>query len=292
VQGPSRASTRPQVPAQCRPTPSLKRARSPLANAAANASGDLHGPLVLAAVVGDAHGKWRKEFAYKVWGVAAREQLQCLRRGIAGVAADSGCVGDTVGPLSLHGFMVIRSWSWLGDHHHDSLQTHAMKEALGHKHQRSSNIQHLEHKVVCAAALDRPLSLDDKKDAPLLEQCLKLTVASKFLVAARPGTRAGPPDIVNGFQALKTRWQPHLAKDKPVCIWKLWTLLAQHIVHGDWTIDVTAVTPRAHADHWRPPFFSAAEDLDCNATQGLQLGCEGRAATGGGSQGPGGRRAT
>jgi hypothetical protein len=251
VQGPSRESTRPPVPAQGRPPPSRKRP-CPAASGARVSGELLQGPLILAAVVGVADGRWQKEFACKKSGAAARKQLDGLRRGIPGVAADAHCVVDNVGPLSLHGFMIIRSWSWLGVHPQASPQTQAMKVCLHNTHQRSTNIQHLEHRIVTAAALDRPVSLDQTEDdAALLEQCINLTASSKFTVA---GARSGSTgSIVHGFQALKTRWQPHLAQDKKPHVWKIWTELAHHIVRGAWTIDVTAVVPRLHASHWMTP---------------------------------------
>ena len=233
-----------------------KRPRTLAVSAGASASGDnssKEGRLILAAVVGLPDGRWKQEFADQKSGANAREQLHGLRRGIAGGSSDivEHCVGHNAGSLSLHGFMIIRSWSWVSGSTTLSPQTLGMMTCLQHKHKRSNHIEHLEHRIVTAAALDHPIALTKSEDAPLSALCTNLTSASKFTVSA---TASGiGVSIVNGFQALQERWQRHLRNDKTVHIWEIWTLLAHHIVHGDWHTDVTAVVPRLACTHWRPP---------------------------------------
>ena len=251
-----------QLPSHCPPAShcpqslslsSKKRPRTLAVSADASAGGEHEGRLILAAVVGVPDGRWKQEFENTKSGADAREQLCGLQRGIARSSNDivEQCVGHNVGSLSLHGFMIIRSWSWVCGSETLSPQTLGMMTCLQHKHKRSSHIEYLEHRIVTAAALDHPIALTKSEDTPLSALCINLTSASKFTVSAT-GSGFGV-SIVNGFQALQERWQRHLRKEKTVHIWEIWTLLAHHIVHGDWHTDVTAVVPRLARTHWRPP---------------------------------------
>ena len=216
---------------------------------------DRQGRLVLAAVVGVPDGRWKREFEKPKSGLAAREQLLCLQRGIVAESSSvEHCVGQNAGSLSLHGFMIIRSWAWRNV---GSLcpQTLAMITCLNDKHKRSNNIQHLEHRIVAAARLDHPLKLSASGDTPLSALCINLTSDSQFTLSKTASGSGGA--VVSGFRALQHRWQRHLRNDKTVHIWEIWTLLAHHIVHGDWHTDVTAVVPRLAATQWRPPVLPA-----------------------------------
>jgi hypothetical protein len=240
---------------ESRPASGGKRPRTLPLSAGGNVDSDRQGRLILAAVVGVPDGRWKREFEEPKSGANAREQLLCLQRGIV---ADSSSVehrvGQNVGSLSLHGFMIIRSWAWRNV---GSLcpQTLAMITCLNDKHKRSNNIEHLEHRIVTAARLDHPLTLSASGDTPLSALCINLTSDSQFTLSKTASGIGG--STVTGFQALQQRWQRHLRNDKTVHIWEIWTLLAHHIVQGDWRTDLTAVVPRLAATQWRPPVLPA-----------------------------------
>jgi hypothetical protein len=243
-------SNRPPA-SHCPQSLSVARKR-PRTSAGAKTSGE--GRLIMAAVVGMPHGRWKHEFEDLTSGANAREQLHGLERGFSSDIVEH-CVGHNVGSLSLHGFMIIRSWSWVCTSETLSPQTLGMMTCLQHKHKRSNNLELLEHRIVIAAALDHPIALTKSGDTPLSALCINLTSASKFTLSNTASGIGG--SIVNGFQALQERWQRHLRNDKTVHIWEIWTLLANHIVHGDWHTDVTAVVPRLARTHWRPPVLPA-----------------------------------
>jgi hypothetical protein len=235
-------------------------------NVAASADGEqpLAGPLIIAAVIGHPLGRWGELCATEH---ASGAQSVLLEGPAVATGSDTGnspCE-DTKGLPALHGFMLVRSWQWSSSRQtSSSAQEERMTSVLQQIHHKSTHLEILKHDIVSVAALPEPL-LVEQLDLSRLPSGLGDKLADKakdstFTVIRHCCTSTGHC-VLNGFANLRTHWAGSVATGEPVYMWPLCTQLANHIVHGHWKVDLSAVPPRLDQKFWRAPVQPSVRQL-------------------------------
>ena len=223
----------------------------------------LAGPLIIAAVIGHPLGRWGELCAPKsASGAQSVLEAPDVATGRDTVNSPSE---DTKRLPALHGFMVVRSWQWSSSRQtSSSSQEELMTSVLQQIHHKSTNLEILKHDVVSVAALPEPL-LVEQLDLSRLPAGLGSKLADKakdstFTVIRHCSTSTGHCEL-NGFVNLRAHWAGTVAMGEPVYVWPLCTQLANHIVHGHWKVDLSAVPPRLDHKFWRVPVQPSVRQL-------------------------------
>jgi hypothetical protein len=226
------------------------------------------GPLIVAVVVGQEHGRWRSDFnAQHPLARGALELLDC--------ATASGAPATPTGDGPLHadetsrllGFVLLRSWHFVRDAPM-SQQSDAMAKLLAHRHSSCSVIGYIEHAVVSAARLANPLSMPHHWErfspAHVALQCVALASSARSCITAPVAPFNGATTVEtnsNGMEDLLAHWRRLLPKKHRTCLWPLWFPLADAFVQGRWAVDVSVVLGKNKCGSWCPEVFPSRRQL-------------------------------
>ena len=221
-------------------------------------------PLVIAAVILVIHwvggGNCAPEYASGAQSVLLEGPAVATGRD----TGNSHCE-DTKGLPALHGFMVVRPWQWSSPRQTSSFaHEERMTSVLQQIRHKSTHLEILKHDVVSVAPLPE-LLLAEQLDLSRLLSGLGSKLADKakdsaFTVIRHCSTSTCHCEL-NGFANLRTHWAGTVATGEPVYVWPLCTQLANHIVHGHWEVDLSAVLPRLDRKFWRAPVQPSVRQL-------------------------------
>ena len=222
-----------------------------------------NGPPVIAAIVGVPEGRWASEFTATSY--PSKPAMMALKSAWTHAASDVSKFplhveiswSDGQSPM-LFGFAVLTSWAICDGH----VTSHAniMMALLHHKYRKCQGIEFLEHSVLHCAFMHRPLPVNvDELGSESTRDKYKDIVQNAQFVVGKPG--AIGKTIVNTFPNLMERWAAEYTCASNIYVWPFWWPLAQLVLTGHWSLDVTAIVPRMTKKVWMPPVLPPRAEL-------------------------------
>ena len=206
---------------------------------------DRIGPPIIVAVIGTPDGRWSEFADGNSHYVGFRDAWIC-----AALKAFS-CFGQlqASGRSWLLGFAVVQAWEF--KQHSDVDIGMLMRKCLSHKHRRSKSLHFLEHAVIDATSLVKPV--------PIVSDAYSMT-ASEFAVilAGRVGSAfcqstTSSLGCLLSVRLVISEWSKHHDIPAKVHVWPANLLPAAALCSGTLRADVSALVPRDCVDLWHPP---------------------------------------